>query len=356
MKTSKPLLLLTFLGAVVGCASITDNGGNADEQAITDESKDDDDDFRVEDRMGRPEMTNVTMGAGLVRLKVVKGQLAAVTAQAAAETDAAKKAALGAQAQALGAELKRLATELGAPEAAELVAELGKDAATAAADAKAIEDARREGKPAPTFPRRTPAYFRAYNHQHTFHPKPGERADAKHLLAAGVRALDTIVVDGTTPDAQDWSEADIAQLAEVLSEDALIVDLNGDCTNDTQSYFAIEREAFQSAAEKARNVPSCGGRTLNDDIIDDTLTMWVKKSFDFEASNERRVGDNVVAVKKAGTAGPYLLSPAVETFPYLGEARSAPFIGAGACSVKCRSTSPDASSSASTPPATPSEQ
>ena len=74
--------------------------------------------------------------------------------EAAAETDATKKAALVAEAQKVGAELKRLATELGAPEADELKSALAKDADTAAAEAKQIEDAKQAGKPAPTFARR----------------------------------------------------------------------------------------------------------------------------------------------------------------------------------------------------------
>jgi len=358
MKTSNMLLvaLLGGVAVVAGCAPTSEDDVDAADQAHTEKSQDDDDDFAVQDRMGRPEMTNVTMGAGLVRLKLAKGQFGALQAQAAAETDATKKAALGAEVQKVGAELKRLATELGAPEADELKSALAKDAATAADEAKQIEDAKQAGKPAPTFARRPSGYFKAYNHQHTFHPKPGERSDAKRLLAAGVRALDTLIVDGTTPDAQDWSEEEIGTISDILSEDALIVDLAGNCTEDSQSYFAIEREAIQSEAERAKNVASCGGRTLRDDIIDDTLTMWVKKSFDFEASNPRRVSDNVVVVKAAGNVGPYKLSPSIAKFPYLGEPRDTPFVGLGACSVSCRSKAPATSSSASTPPASSTEK
>jgi hypothetical protein len=356
MKTSKTskTILAALLGAatvVAGCASTSDDDVDSSDQAQTQKAPDDEDDFTVEDRMGRPEMTNVTLGAGLVRLKVAKAKLGDAQGRAAAEPDPASKAALVAQAQALGAELKRLATELGAPEAEELKSALAKDAQTTAVEAKAVEDAKREGKPAPSFPRRTSGYFHAYNHQNTFHPKAGERADAKRLLAAGIRALDTLVLDGSTPDRQDWSEAEIQTVAEILSEDALIVDLEGDCTQDTQSYFSLEREAIQSATARAKNVASCGGRTLNDDIIDDTLTMWVTKSFDLGASNPRRVSDNVVAVKAAGSAGPYTLSPSIPKFPYLGEPRSAPFIGAGSCSIICRTPPPAASSSATTPTA-----
>jgi len=354
MKTST--LVVALLGAavvVVGCARTEDEVDSTD-LAVT-QAAEDDDEFAVQDRMGRPEMTNVTIGAGLVRLRVAKGTFAAVQAQAAAETDPTKRDELAAKAKALGAELKRLADELGTPESVELKSGLVKDAETAAAEAKQVEDAKQAGKPAPTFPRRPSAFFRAYNHQHTFHPKAGERADAKRMLAAGIRALDTLSLDGVQPDATDWSEIEIGKIAEVLSEDALIVDLQGDCTKDTQSYFALEREAFQSADEKARNVASCGGRTLNDDIIDDTLTMWVKKSFDFEAKNPSRVGDHVIAVTVAEEksvpelGGKWQLSPATDTFPYLGAARSEPFVGLGACSVTCRSKPPATSSSATTP-------
>lgn len=355
MSTTKTLIALFVAGVAaassgVGCAG-TGEDVDTSEGAHTEKPQDDDDDFTVEDRMGRPEMTNVTMGAGLVRLKVVKTTFGALQAQVAAEADPTRKAALTAEMAKVGAELKQLATELGPPESEELKSALAKDAEIQAAEAKAIADAKAAGQPAPTFPRRPSGYFKAYNHQITFHPKPGERSDAMRLLAAGVRALDTLSLDGATPDPKDWSEDEVQKVAEILAEDALVVDLKGDCDHDSQSYFAIEREALQTPEEKAKNVRSCGGRTLNDDIIDDTLTMWVKKSFDFEAGNPRRVGDNVVAVKAAGAAGPYKLSPAIPSFPYLGEPRSTPFVGAGACSVKCRSSAPANASPASTPPA-----
>jgi hypothetical protein len=323
MKTSR-VLLLGLLGAAVviaGCASTSeDDAESSDEAEVV--AMDDDDEFDVKDRMGRPEMTNVTIGAGLVRLKVAKDGFAKAKAAAEAAPGDAEKAALAAQ---LGAELQTLAKELGAPASDTLKAELAQDAAMAAA---------------PTTERRPSGYFRAYNRQHTFHPKPGERDDAKRLLAAGIRALDTyIIVEGTPDepaarDKQDWSEQEIEKISEILAEDALVVDLAGTCTHDTQSYFAIERAAFTSEGDGGSGGRSCGGRTLNDDIIDDTLTMWIAKSFDFGRGNPRRVGDNVVAVTAPGTAGAYELSPAIKAFPYLGEPRSAPLIGAGVCSGK----------------------
>jgi len=249
MSTTKTFIALFLAAAAavsvgVGCSAAGEDVESA-EGAHTEKPQDDDDDFTVEDRMGRPEMTNVTIGAGLARLKVVKTTFGTLQAQAAAEADPTKKAALAAEAARVGAELKELATELGPPESEELKNALAKDAEIQATEAKAIEEAKRQGQPAPTFPRRPSGYFKAYNHQITFHPKPGERSDATRLLAAGIRALDTVSLDGTTPDPKDWSEEQIARMADLLAEDALVVDLKGDCTHDSQSYFAIEREAFQ---------------------------------------------------------------------------------------------------------------
>ena len=56
------------------------------------------------------------------------------------------------------------------------------------------------------------------------------------------------------------------------------------------------------------------GRNLNDDIIDDVLTMWVKKSFDFStADNPRRVTDKLdkptLVDGNTGSAFPYLGDP-----------------------------------------------
>jgi len=146
-------------------------------------------------------------------------------------------------------------------------------------------------------------------------------------------------------------------MAEILEEDALIVNLEGkgECMKNTESYFGFERDAFNGVAENKSN---CGGRTLDDDIIDDTLTMWVKKSFDFSETNDKRVRDHVVPVTKAETVtiaelrGSFQLSPASDRFPYLGEPREKAFGGLGTCSVKCRSEAPAASSSAASPPPT----
>lgn len=322
MKTSN-MLVLSLLGAaavVAGCATTApDDVDSTDLAQVAKRAEDDDDELVVQDRMGRPEMTNVTIGAGLVRLKLAKG---------------------GEQ-QALAGQLKA--------EDPELVAGLAKDAADAAAEAARVAAGGKPGQ------RRPSAYFRAYNHQQTFHPKDTERADAKRMLAAGIRALDRLSLDGQSPDPEDWTEAEVLRMAEILEEDALIVNLDGkgDCMKSTVSYFGFERDAFRGVAENPSN---CGGRTLDDDIIDDTLTMWVTKTFDFGEAAPRRVRDHVVPVKKAETVavpelgGSFQLSPALDRFPYLGEPREKAFRGLGTCSVKCRSEAPAASSSAATPP------
>ena len=58
---------------------------------------------------------------------------------------------------------------------------------------------------------------------------------------------------------------------------------------------------------------TCGGRTLNDDIVDTILTMWVNKSFDPSKDGPRRLTDNI-----AIDTPPLPDGKTTGTFPYLG--------------------------------------
>jgi hypothetical protein len=359
-------LALAFFGAltvIVGCSTEADDAASSGGQAQQ-LAESDDDEFDVEDRMGRPEMTNVTIGAGLVRLKLLKDALTKTTDKA--------------QQAAIGAELQTLAVELGTPQSAGLKSELANanvitprvqqatdDAKAFAARVEAALTAKAKGekrdltsaekaqiadaKSAAEHVRRVPAYFKAYNKQHVFHPQPGERQDAMNLLGAGIRADDTLAITAEGPaDAKDWSEDDLKKILPILAEDALIVDISKPCDIDSQSFFSIERDMLSDDLGVGKSASSsCGGRTLQDDIIDDILTMWVHKSFDFGPNNARRVTDNVIAVnandvgKTGGLTLPngdpvpgikINLSPTTSTFPYLGDPRDVPFVGAGSLS------------------------
>lgn len=253
MKTKRLIgVILGAVAAIAGCASVTEDGAESGDQAQTERRTEQEDDFVVLDRMGRPEMTNVTIGPGM----------------------------------------KEIGKDPTKPESEGLIAEL---AATTVV---------------------VSPHLKAYNRQNVFHPKKGEREHARRLLSAGIRAIDTI---GLIGDHQDWQPSEIALITDILSEDALVVDISKPCTIDTQSFFDIEREELVrrggTSTDPARPVEheTCGGRTLNDDIIDDVLTMWVHKSFDFSTrSSPRRVTDRLDK--------PTLVDGnTTSTFPYLGE-------------------------------------
>ena len=254
MKTSKKLIgvILGAVTAIAGCASVTEDGAVSGDQAQTELETEQESDFVVLDRMGRPEMTNVTIGPGM----------------------------------------KEIANDPTKPESEELITELSATTVVVS------------------------PHIKAYNRQNTFHPKAGEREHAKRLLSAGIRAMDTI---GLLGDDQDWQPNEIALITDILSEDALVVDISKPCTIDSQSFMDIEREEFVRRGGKTTDPESagahttCGGRNLNDDIIDDVLTMWVKKSFDFSTpENPRRVTDRLdkPTLVDGNTSS---------TFPYVGE-------------------------------------
>jgi hypothetical protein len=162
-------------------------------------------------------------------------------------------------------------------------------------------------------------HVQAYNRQNTFHPKAGERAHAKRVLGAGIRASDVAHLGASGilfGDERDWAPDELELITDILSEDALVVDISKPCAIDTASFFDIEREEFLRRGGRSTDAPgghleheTCGGRTPNDDIIDDVLTMWIHKSFDFTPSNPRRVSDGIDK-PSFGAHG---------AFPYLGD-------------------------------------
>jgi hypothetical protein len=246
--------LLGALAVMVGCSAAPEDDASSSDQAQTARPTEQEADFVVLDRMGRPEMSNVTIGMGMW------------------ETDASTVR----------------------PESAALAAELAAGTVVVG------------------------PHVRAYNRQNVFHPKTGEREHARRILGAGIRALDTVGLP-LLRDPKDWQESEIDIVTDILSEDALVVDIAKPCTLDSASFFDLEREEYLRRGGKSTDPAgpiehkTCGGRVPNDDIIDDVLTMFVSKSFDFaNRSSERRVTDLLDR--------PTLVDGNPTTsFPYLGE-------------------------------------
>jgi hypothetical protein len=86
-------------------------------------------------------------------------------------------------------------------------------------------------------------------------------------------------------------------LTELLLNDFLVVDASKPYAED--SYFAIERALLAGCAHT-----SCGGRSLNDDIVDTLYTLLVN------AGNGPRISDGVdQATQPATRSFPYLVRP-----------------------------------------------
>lgn len=293
MKYNKLLGVLFVALGLAGCSEEADDAGSTEGASTA--TVEDESDFVVLDRMGRPEMTNVTFGPGV---------------------EAMKKALEKGGLKPLAPESERLAAE------------------------RKIES-------------NLNAEFRAYNKQNVFHPGPGDRDHALRLLREGIMVLDSAkrlptldlgdirvsspeelantndsllgrVLESVknavsvTIDPMDWTPKDIGIITDILAEDALIVDISKKCDKNTASFMDIEREIYLARggtttdAKVSATHTTCGGRTFNDDIVDDVLTMWVSKSFDFSKSNPRRVSDGID--KPDLDDAEY-----TSTFPYVGK-------------------------------------
>jgi hypothetical protein len=88
-----------------------------------------------------------------------------------------------------------------------------------------------------------------------------------------------------------------------LLGDTLLVDTSMPCTaadgGFAASYFDLEREIFLSAPPHT----TCGGRTPNEDVVDETLQLLVTGD---------REGGPVVSQRVSGPT-----QPSTTTFPYL---------------------------------------
>ncbi len=142
----------------------------------------------------------------------------------------------------------------------------------------------------------------AYNEQPSFTTNlPRVLQDG---IASRVAELDTLVVtDGGAPDPVDWPEG--GALVPMLLGDTLFVDTSLACTGAdggyVASYLDIEREAFLGVPMYTHT--TCGGRTPNEAVVDETLTLLVTGF---------RQGAPAIT---QGVAGP--TKPATTTFPYL---------------------------------------
>lgn len=100
----------------------------------------------------------------------------------------------------------------------------------------------------------------------------------------------------------DWPVPDggTHPLLPIFVTDVLLVDTGQSCTSTdggyAQSYLDIEKEIYLSGAAHT----TCGGRTPNEDVVDETLTLVI--------TNGR------VPVTQ-GLSGPY--RPSSTSFPYL---------------------------------------
>jgi hypothetical protein len=139
-----------------------------------------------------------------------------------------------------------------------------------------------------------------YNELPTFDGAPPRTI--QDALEARLVALDTLALGDAGPDPVDWPIPDggTHPLLPMVVTDVLLVDTALPCTaadgGFAPSYLDIEREIYLDGSAHT----TCGGRTPNEDVVDETLTLLV--------TNGR------VPVTQ-GIAGP--TTPATTSFPYL---------------------------------------
>jgi Domain of unknown function (DUF4331) len=112
-------------------------------------------------------------------------------------------------------------------------------------------------------------------------------------LNANLAAIDRL--DGKT----DWplGPEGAHPLTELLLDDYLVVDVSKPFAED--SYFEIERAVLEGRPHE-----TCGGRSLNEDVMDALYTLLIN------AGKGPRISDGVDrATKPASDVFPYLASP-----------------------------------------------
>jgi hypothetical protein len=136
-----------------------------------------------------------------------------------------------------------------------------------------------------------------YNLEDAFHMSKDYRGAYRARLNANLAAIDRL--DGKT----DWPLGPDGDhpLTELLLDDYLVVDVSKPYAED--SYFEIERATMQGRPHE-----TCGGRSLNENVMDTIYTLLVN------ADNGARISDGV----DRATA------PASEVFPYLAPPNPVP--------------------------------
>jgi hypothetical protein len=125
-------------------------------------------------------------------------------------------------------------------------------------------------------------------------------------LTAGVRFLDRLDRDVILQPKVDFTDAQVGAIVDVFSEDALIVDIGKRCRADGPSFLDLERERLTGHAHQ-----TCGGRVLNDDVIDDLLTLFIRGKWDFNDGPDKRLEKDWVGPENrtVSDAFPYLAPP-----------------------------------------------
>jgi hypothetical protein len=155
----------------------------------------------------------------------------------------------------------------------------------------------RIGRPEVTnFMVRVPALKVEYNGDDSFDVPDGQRAKYLAAISSAIAHYDSL--DGTV----DHDPAAVAALAAVLVEDHLRIDLSRSCDLTGEGHFAIERAELHGGEQA-----SCGGRSLDEDVFDQLLTIYTS-GFRADAP---RAGDGVDREHSTGLSS--------DTFPYLAE-------------------------------------
>ncbi|HEY6713450.1 MAG TPA: DUF4331 family protein [Rubrobacter sp.] len=132
-----------------------------------------------------------------------------------------------------------------------------------------------------------------YNLEDAFHMSKDYRGVYRARLNANLAAIDRL--DGKT----DWPLGPDGDhpLTELLLDDYLVVDVSKPFAED--SYFEIERATLQGRPHE-----TCGGRSLNENVMDTIYTLLVN------AGNGARISDGVhQATVPASEDFPYLVPP-----------------------------------------------
>ena len=141
----------------------------------------------------------------------------------------------------------------------------------------------------------------AYNAEDTFAVSATGSATYQQIIRGMLTRYDTF--DGV----DDATDAETAATAALLVDDALVVDLSRPCDVNTNGYLAVERAELAGVAPA-----SCGGRSPNEDSIDEVLTAITVGI----ARTGPVVSDRInQSTGIATNAFPYLLPPHLLTPP-----------------------------------------